>query len=474
MRPRGAARLDLLFSAILGAVFFLFLQTSSSIPGGDDAYRHVRFANRLITDTRAALADPWRLPFFWPKPLDVWFGYHVLLSPWTLILPLIQAVKLWGAVLWAGSVYAILRLLDSMGAVWRYAWVILAVAGSGVVLYRATLVRPFLISLFLFALATRYVIEERPVPLALVSALHALSYSIFFLPALPAGLYLLIERSRRSVVLAACCTAGLFVGLAVSPFFPENLKFSVTLALTRLGHDAAQTLDIGGELRPMNPWWLAASIPVMVAWLAAIAVYWRERKSRPQLVLLAMSLVSLAMSFRAARMFDFFVPVAVVFAASVLSARLPQHREKAAYAFGFLFLICAANLVPAYATVKKAPSVFRYQGVSEFVLSHDADAMVFNTHWEQYPFLYFWNWRSRYITGMDPTFLYFTDARRYWLWRHVSDDAPDKDVADVAHEFGARYILVDRSLNPKLTGLLRGRMPEVYQDSAISLFEPVR
>ncbi len=415
----------------------------------------------------------------------MWFGYHALLAPLTAILPLIQAVKLFGAVLWAGCVYAILRLLDSAGAVWRYAWVILAVAGSGVVLYRATLVRPFLFSLLLVMLATRYVVEERALPLAAVSLVHALSYSVFFLPALPAGLYLLLRRSSRSAVLAAACIAGLFAGLAVSPFFPENLKFSLVLAYTRLGPDASQMLDIGGELRPMNPWWLAASAPVLAVWIGALAVVvlrWRRERPKPaEMLLLSMSLVSLAMSFRAARMFDFFVPAAVVFAAGVLSPFLAMYREKAIYAFGFLYLICAANLVPAYATVKSAPSVFRYQGASEFLSARAPGAMIFNTHWEQYPFLYFWNWRSRYITGMDPTFLYLNDARRYWLWRHISDDTlpgSDSESIDdvVSREFGASYVFVDRPLNPKLTGALRSdeRMSEVYQDASISVFQMVR
>lgn len=486
-RTRSFPRLrltDPIFAALLGVVFFALTLTSSSIPGGDDAYRHVRFAHRLITGPAAALADPWRIPFLWPKPVDIWFGFHMLLAPFTLILPLILAAKVLGAALWAAGLWAVLKLLDSVKAGWPRAWLILAAAGSAIVFYRATLARPFLLSLLLVMLATRYTIEEKPLRLALVSALHALSYSIFFMPALPAGLYLLIRRSGASVRLAVSCALGLCAGVLANPFFPENFKFSLIQAYTRLGPDLSKTLDIGGELRPLSVWWLAASLPVLAVWIPAVVLLiglwgWKKPREKPsdaQLVLLAMSLVALAMSLHAARMFDFFVPIAVVFAASVLSPLLAPRREPAAYAFGFLCLLCAAGLVPAFATVRSAPSVYRYQAASEYLAAQGDGAIVFNTHWEQYPFLYFWNTRSRYVTGLDPSFLYFNSQVRSGLWRQISDDVlvdPERVQQVVSREFGARYILVDQDLNPKLIQSLRTGVNfcEVFHDSGISVFE---
>jgi hypothetical protein len=84
---------DLTIALLLGASFFLILLGTPNIPGGDDAYRHVKMASRLVTDGRAVFADPWLLPYLWPKPVDAWFGYHVLLAPFTAVLPLILAAK---------------------------------------------------------------------------------------------------------------------------------------------------------------------------------------------------------------------------------------------------------------------------------------------------------------------------------------------------------------------------------------------
>ena len=491
--PNRRLRSHLVFSGCLGALFFLALiLLSSSIAGGDDAYRHVRFAHRLVTEPRAALSDPWRLPYFWPKPWDVWFGYHLLLAPFTLVLPLIVSVKLLGALLWGLTVFVLLRFLDALGARWSRVWVILAVAGSTVVLYRAALVRPFLFSILLVLLATRYVIEDRPRRLAAVCFLHALSYSIFFFPAIPAGLYLLIRRDRRMVIAVAWCVFGMLAGLAANPFFPENIKVSWQAALEPFLGEAAAVLDLGGELRPMNAGWILTALPVFAVWLPALAALCvrlkRQRPTAPQTLLLGISVLFLASAFRTARSMDYFVPFAVLFAASILSAWIETHREKAAYGFGFLFLMSGFLLVPAMGTMRDAPSIDRFRAASEFLARQEPDALVVNTHWQHYTVLYFWNWRSRYVAGIDPSFWYAHDVRRYWLWRHMADDqlpvCAQSDCRNaelvrledaVTIGLGGRYVIVDRQENPKLDAALRGnqRMHEAFRDAAISIFAAV-
>ncbi|MEP6960989.1 MAG: hypothetical protein ABI995_02865 [Acidobacteriota bacterium] len=468
---------DIGFVLLLGLAMFGFSLASPSIPGGDDAYRHVRFANRLVTETQAALADPWRLAYLWPKPVDVWFGYHLLLAPFTLFLPLIVAAKLVGSGVWAASVYAILRLLDSLGIVWRHAWVILGVAGSGIVLYRAMLMRPFLLSLLLMILAARYTLEEKPVWLGIVSGLHAFSYSIFFFVGLPPLVYFLVRRSTRSFQLGVASAVGMAVGLSANPFFPENLKFSIATALTRAGADVAVQLKAGGEVLPISGWWLAASIPVLGAWGIAIVVMvarWkRQRPSPAQWLFFGISLAALLVSFRAARMFDYFVPFAAVMAGAVLGPLIPRNREKSAYAFGFAYLLCAASLVPALATVRSAPSVDRYRGASEFLARQGGDGLVMNTAWQQYVFLYYWNPKSRYLTGMEPGLFYNLDRERYWLWRKLSDDLADEaGVMAAFRDFGGTYLLVDRRGTPKLGELMEGMVGvgEVFRDGEMSVF----
>lgn len=467
---------DLAFAVLLGLALFALAMASPNIAGGDDAYRHVQFANRLVTETQAALADPWHLEYLWPKPVDVWFGYHVLLAPFTLILPLVLAAKVVGTLVWTSTVFALSRLLDSLGVAWRHAWVVLAVAGSGVVFYRATLMRPFLLSLLLVILAIRYTLEEKPWKLAIVSAIHACSYSIFFLPAMPVGLYLLAQRSSRSLLLCLACGIGMAAGLLVNPFFPENVWFAWAAAYTRLGPDVARLLKVGGEVLPLSVWWLVASIPTLTVWSAGILVLgWRWRAKRPcsgEWVLLALSLFCLAVSLRAARMFDYFTPVAVIFAAIVLGPYVSRNRERSSFAFGALFLLAAASFIPSLQAVRSAPSVDRYRGVAQYLAKQPA-SVVWNTQWQQYPFLYFWNPHSRYLTGMDPTLFYNLDQKRYWEWRKFADDdAANAPVRKMLQEFGVTHLVVDQRVTPHLSDVLeRAGSRKVFEEQNLLVFE---
>lgn len=472
---------DLLTALLLGAGMLAFALSSPNIAGGDDAYRHVRFAHRLVTETGVALTDPWRLEYLWPQPVDVWFGYHLWLAPFTLLLPLIPAAKLGGSLVWAGTAFAILRWLDRMGVVWRQAWMLLAVAGSGIVLYRVTLMRPFLISLLCTVLAARYVREERPWPVALVSAVHAFSYSIFFFVGLPAAAYFLARRTARAFWVGVASGAGMLAGLAVSPFFPENAKFSLAAATTRAGVDMARMLEAGGEVLPISVWWLVASIPMLGAWAAAIVVValrWRRERPEPAVwMLFGVSLAALAISARAARMFDYFVPFAALFAAAVLAPWVARNKEKAAYAFGGALLLVAASVAPAVVAARGAPAIERYRAASEFLAAQPGPTLVWNTEWQQYPFLYYWNWSSRYITGMEPALFYNAAPERYWQWRKLADDAVEDAAgldALVFRDFGATHILVEYEKSPRLAAQLAAhpRVAEVFRDASIAVFAP--
>lgn len=475
---RVSSRLvDLCVALALGAAMFGFSLTTPNIAGGDDAYRHVRFAWRLANETQAAIADPWKLNYLSPYASDIWFGYHLLLAPLTLAMPLILAAKVVGVGIWTATLYAILRFLNSLNVTWRHAWGILAMTGSGIVLYRALLVRPFLLSLLLVILATRYTLEERRWHVALIAAVHAISYSIFFFAGLPAGIAFLLRRTRRAFLLGLIAGVAMLIALAVSPFFPENVYFAIAQSSTRIGADVGRMLKIGREAQPITGFWFLASLPVLIVWAGSIVRWaWSFRTRRPGVadsLTFGVSLFALLMCFRAARMFDYFVPFAVMFAAIVLSPLIAEHRERFAYGFGALFLGAALGVIPSYVASTSAPSLDRYRDAAQF-LAEQPNATVFNTEWQQYPFLYYWNWNSRYITGLDPTFFYTLDQDRYWKWRKLADDEADASSLDrcIFSDFQATHILVDRKITPKLATQLAANphIAEVFHDAELSVF----
>jgi len=479
---------NLALSLAVAAAFFLLVRSTPDIPGGDDGYRHVKFASRLAQDPRATLADPWKLAYLWPRPVDAWFGYHLLLAPFTLTGNLITAAKALASLIYGALAFVILTILEDMRVYRRPAWLVLAMTGSGMALYRSTLTRPYLFSILLLIVVTHFTLRGKSAGVAAASAAHALSYSMFFAVALAPAIYLIIRRDRLALKLATACALGILAGLLCNPYFPENLRFDLAQAFTPLSLKVPMTM----ELLPLNMEWVNPSRPILGVWLVAVLrTIWLWTKQKPSsstLLLLGMSLAAFVGSLRVARTFDYFVPLAVLSSAAVISPWILESRRNlvdAAAVATVLLVLCGLNVAAVHRVLVKTPSANRFRGASEYLLANGRGALVFNTQWEQYPFLFFWNSRNTYITGIDPSLMLRQDPRRYWLWRHVSDDADFtcdipkcagddlKSVPDtVIEDFGAPFLVLEHDKNPHLEAMLGKDLSsrEVYRDDFCSVF----
>lgn len=478
---------DVAVSVLLAIGFFLILRATPDIPGGFDGYRHVKQASRLITEPHAMFADPWRLAYFWRAPVDAWFGYHVLLAPFTYFFELITATKLFSSAVFGLIAYVLFQLLRQLRASNRFVWVILAMTGSSITLSRATTLRPFLLSVLLTLLAAWWTVADQPVKLAAASLLHALSYSMFFLVGMAPAVWLLVRRDRRSAVAALACGAGIALGLLANPYFPENLRFDIVQAsVVSLGQKAH--VRMGGELYPATSWlWMVSCLPVILLWIGALIVRlrsWRRSAGIADLFLL-LSVATFLGTLRVVRTADFFVPFAILFAAAVLTPVLKGSRKDLAAVGLLLALPCAANVYLTHQYVLQAPSLARYRGAAAYLEANAPGELVADMQWNDYQLMFFLNSGNRYVIGIEPTFMYLKDSRKYWLWLHISEDEQGTcdhefcsggDRTDIAsalrEELGARYVLMDHEANPRVESILRTKanVTEVYRDAGFSVY----
>ncbi len=478
---------EIAVSALLGALFFLLLQATPDVPGGFDGYRHVKQAWRILAEPSAMFADPWHVAYFWPRPVDAWFGYEAFLAPFTVIFSLVVALKLFSSIIFGGIAYVLFSLLRFLNVENRIGWVLVILTGSSVTLCRATTVRPFLFSVLLTLLAALLTLKDKPIKLLLVCALHAVSYSMFFLAGLAPAVWLLVRRDRASWKLALASAAGIGLGLLVNPYFPQNLFFDFLQAkVVKIGLDAH--VRMGGELYPVSSWWwLPASLIVVVLWIAALIL--RRKSNAPSNLFLLLSIATFLGTLRVGRTADFFVPFAMLFAAAVLNPYAVKLRGDLKYIGAIFALICAVNVFLTYRYVRTSPSLDSFRGAAEYLKREAPGELVANAQWGDYQYLFFLNPSNRYIIGIEPTFMYLDSARKYWLWQHMSDDEPSTcgrefcssaertDIPQaVRGELGARYILAGHVANPKLETLLRGHdgVKEVFRDASFSIFELAR
>jgi len=481
---------EILVCLLIAAGFFALVSATPDLPGGFDSYRHVKQASRYVADPQAVFSDTWSLPFFWPKPVDPWFGFHVLLAPFTQVLPLIVAIKLMASLLFGGIAFALFLLLEHFGARYRMVWVLLALTGSSCALCRDVNTRPFLLSLLLTLLAVLFTLKQRPIPLFIVCALHASSYSIFFLAGFGPVLWLLLRRNRPALVLAASSAAGMAAGLLLNPYFPENVRYDLVQAsVTEIATRAH--VVIGGELDPLTNWqyWILSSLPILSLWLTAVYFRIREWRSRKGVdavdLLLTASVITLLGTFRVSRTADFFVLFALLFAAAVLSPKLAAWRKDLPYALAPLGVACCIHVFLTYSYVLAAPVLDRYRNAAEYLRTHAKGDLVANADWGDYQFLFFLNPRARYVVGIEPTMLYLSDHRKYWLWRHMADDetstcgreqCPESERTAIGKAMraglGASYIFLQHAENPKLEKALQQEpgVAEVFRDAGFSLY----
>ena len=63
----------------------------------------------------------------------------------------------------------------------------------------------------------------------------------------------------------------------------------------------------------------------------------------------------------------------------------------------------------------------RYAAASAWLQANTpAGSRVFQTDWDDFPELYFWNAHNTYLVGLDPTYMYLHDGPLYLRWRAIT------------------------------------------------------
>jgi hypothetical protein len=447
-----------IFFGSLAAVQF----STPNLPD-NDGYYHIKLAELMRTEGLRP-HFPW-LPLTILNAREFYdhhFLFHVALIPYTL--GDLRLGAKWAAAGFASLAFlSIWWLLRSQRVSFAFLWSMGLLAVSEAFLFRMSITRAQSLSLAVLAVGLHLCLHGRYKWLAPLAFLYVWLYDAFpllivfaFLYTLSAGL---IERrlELRPVLFAG---AGTLLGLLINPYFPHNLVFIVNHLLPKLTETTA--VSVGNEWYPYNTNQLLKnsllSLAAFASGVLALGLQGKRMDTRTAFSLFAALLFGL-MLFQARRFIEYFPPFVLIFAvfawaplvegflagAQNRAARLPW---RALLVGGALVLILApgawTTLQAAADSLRGAKPYERYAAASAWLRENTpAGARVFQTDWDDFPRLFFYNTHNTYLVGLDPTYLQLYNAELYDRWVEITDGKVAEPSVDILARFGSSYVITD-------------------------------
>jgi hypothetical protein len=154
--------------------------------------------------------------------------------------------------------------------------------------------------------------------------------------------------------------------------------------------------------------------------------------------------------------------------ASALRAGFPVIVLSLAVALGM-----ARSIFPARAAMDGSKPYGLYANASAWLENHTpAGSRVFQTDWDDFPRLFFYNTHNTYLVGLDPTYLQLYDSDLYDLWVDITQGDVENPSQVIATTFASRYIHTDLHHGDFLRIAAEDPgLQEVYRDDQAVIFE---
>ncbi len=426
----------------------------------DDHFFHFRFAE-MIRDNGFGVFKDFHWLYFSKISEGQYliyynFLFYVILIPFTYIQPLVLSIKLYGALFAAISFSSIYFFLLKIKEKNSFLWTILIFSLfniSGV--FRFFLSRPYTFSPILLLLEL-YLLYKRKYGWVFATSFVYLFWhsATFYMPLAIAGVYFLFENlytgkyNWKNILYSGC---GVALAVILVLFFSPGFGYFIYDGAFGIFKDVilGNKVNIaeGVELYPLESIdYIKTNIPLFILFVFAISFeivnYIQEKKEKVNLSALGQR--------RILRGSLFFISLVFFVGSLGISRRLGDYF----IIFGAVYIVVALNQLIAYLTINN--NIFRkilfssltviivylfgtniffiYEKIStnEPYNSIEGTALwlknnvpskeiVFNTTWNFFPRLFYYNPNNYYIAGIEPKFLYDYSPELYWSWRNISE-----------------------------------------------------
>ncbi len=493
--------LFLIFFSVMAIIQF----ATPDMPDNDGFY-HIKLAWLMRTESL-------KPEFYW-LPLtilnaeefyDHHFLFHVALIPFTF--GDLRLGAKWAAVLFSSLAFlSVWYLFHRQRVPHAWAWSLLLLGISEAFLYRMSITRAQSLSLAMLALGFAWLLEGRHKRIAVLSFLYVWTYNAFPLMPAIAFLYCLagwIVEHKLDFKPFLWSSAGVLAGLIINPYFPDNLIFTYHHFLPKLLN--AASARVGNEWYPYQTDTLlqnsALALFLFVGAVFGIGLTNRKMDIRTAASFLIAVLFGV-MLFKARRFVEYFPPFALIFAAFAwapifrkeyqrftwlsLLNEADRHAAHRPVALRFLqtniplmvllamFIVGGVRSVPAaQSQISKSKPYDLYQNASLWLQEHTpAGARVFQTDWDDFPRLFFYNTSNTYLIGLDPTYMQFYDEELYQTWARITRGDVAEPSKLIFEKFAAVYIHTDLNHKEFIRQAEQDRnLKVVYRDDQAVIFQ---
>jgi len=428
----------------------------------DDHFFHIRFAELLREKGASALTDFQSIYFSRMGIGHEYFVYysflfHFVLIPFTFLKPLVLGIKLYGVLALSASFTVAYVFLRRVSIKYSFLWTLLLLVfllQSGW-LFRFTLARPFTLAPVFLIVTLCFIHRKNYLALAAISFLYFYWHTATFMfPLCLAIGYFLFEQfygkkpDWKMIGWPAVGTsAAVLLAYFISPGIVAYLKdvifpvfFDTTI--TKTGQIAE-----GGEVYGKDFFTIVNSffwvlVPLFIVGSYEIFRYVQTKRDLQveednfdmsvqslRVTLFVASITFLVAGTISARFLDYFiyfcflyVAIAVSDAAKFFKINGKLFRKSfwigASLAGIFLFVNLSLNF---YDSLANSHSQLIAQGPAEWLdLNVEQNKIIFNVDWDSFPTLYYFTGdKFRYVTGLEPRFLYDLNPKMYWVWNNI-------------------------------------------------------
>lgn len=428
---------------------------------------------------------------------DIWYGFHLFLIPFNLFLDRIFGVK------FAGAIIAFLTLLMFFWALKRLKtkysamWVLMFIVSAPDVLYRLMMTRPHNLSFGLAMLTFSFGLVGGAWPIFFISAISAfLHLALAWLPILIIFVISIVRKIQKldvewKKILAVI--GGAILGLLIRPNSLGALKlFYIQVIQLSIVKMKNIPLLFGRELKPSEPMgFLRQILPVLFIVLVLMFIFIKIKKRLPAetrqgwitKIYSSFSLTiifTIIATFMMRRSYDLMNGFGIFFIALSVTAyfvylenqkkikpdQIENSKKRLIWAWIVIVCIFSINSIPlAHAYMTQAWSPTYLKEVSSWLKENTKPGdIVFNSRWDYFGGLFFWNQQNYYINGMDPIFAYSKDEFLYWESHFIANDLGYENTCgkirctkeeitktneSFLNHFNSSYVILRHVQNPK-------------------------